>query len=297
MKKITLIISVLAIAVSLTIILIRNLPIKPFFLNDEYYLNAQIKEIELEELEDLIKQNQSFGLLVYQPICIVSSSFSKIVEEYSNTNNLTFYKIAFNKIKDTDLNKKITYYPSFVLYKKGKVKTYLDATNNEDIKFFSSINGFNTWINKYLKLKNKTNQNDENNTPEIPDENNSEKDKIILKDVTKEEGKVNIYFFWGNGCPHCKKEFEFLNEIEEEYGSLFNLYTYEVWYNEENQKILKSFENVLNTDIEGGPLTIIGNQVFSGFWDSRKEEIKNVITTESKNNYDIYFDKILNKDE
>lgn len=292
MKKIILYTSILALTISLIVIAIRLIPVKPFYFNDEYYGTPEIKEITIEELDKLTSEEKSFGLFIYQPMCLVSSNFNEIVENYSKTNGITFYKIPYSKIKDTSLNKKITYYPSFILYKEGKIKKYLDATKNDDIEYFSSQKGFESWINKYIKLKDyNRNTNDEQQTPIIPEEN---RDKITLDGVTREEGKVNIYFFWGNGCPHCKEEFKFLSEIEEEYGSMYNLYTYEVWYNEDNEKILKEFGKQLNIEIKGVPFTIIGEKTFSGFGEQRKEEIKEAITTESKNNFDVYFDKILN---
>ena len=222
-------------------------------------------------------------------MCIVSSNFNEIVTSYSKTNQITFYKIEFSKIKGTSLNKKITYYPSFVLYKEGNVKTYLDATKNSDIEYFSSEKGFSKWINRYLKLKENTESEAEKEETKEDTTINNE-GEITLEGVTKTDGKVNIYFFWGNGCPHCKEEFKFLSEIETEYKELYNLHAYEVWYNEENEKILKEFGKRLNIEIKGVPFTIIGEKVFSGFGPNTKEEIKEAIKTESQNNYDIYFE-------
>lgn len=291
MKKIILYISILVLTISLIAIIIRLIPIKPFYLSDNLYEKSEIKEITIEELEELKKEEKSFGLFIYQPMCIVSATFNEIVENYSKTNQITFYKIPFSKIKETSLSEKITYYPSFVLYKEGKIKTYLDATKNSDLEYFSSQNGFNSWINKYIKLKeNRTINNDEETTSNTDTSNTSQ---ITLEGVTKEDGKVNIYFFWGNGCPHCKEEFKFLSEIEEEYKNMYNLYTYEVWYNEENEKILKEFGKELNVEIKGVPFTIIGEKTFSGFGEQRKEEIKEAIKTESEKNFDVYFDKII----
>lgn len=292
MKKIILIISILAIIISLIVIVKRHLPIKKFYLNDKYYEEAKLKEINYEELTELTEKEESFGLFIYQPMCLTSSELNKIITEYINKNKITLYKIAFDEIKNKSLGKKIKYYPSFAIYKNGKLKTYLEANKDEHIEYYSSIKGFNSWFTSYIKLKEQENPNTNNN--QIEEENISQNNEIIeLKDVIKEEGKVNIYFFWGNGCPHCKEEFTFLNEIEKEYGNMFKLYTYEVWYNEENQKILKSFANALGLKVEGVPFTIIGNKYFIGFWEERKEEIKNAIKTESANNFDIYFDKIV----
>ena len=203
MKKAILYISLITLIISLVVILKRIIPIRPFYINDEYYESSLIKEITIEELNKLTEEKKSFWLFIYQPMCIVSSNFNEIVTNYSKTNQLTFYKIEFNKIKGTSLNKKITYYPSFVLYKKGKVKTYLDATKDSDIEYFSSEKGFNEWINKYLKLK--ENNKNESEKEEPKEDTTIEKEEIILEGVTKTDGKVNIYFFWGNGCTHCKE--------------------------------------------------------------------------------------------
>jgi len=292
MKKIILTISLITLIISLIVIIIRNIPVKPFYLDDKYYKEANLKEIDYEELVELTKEKENFGLFIYQPMCLTSSELNKIITEYTNQNQITFYKIPFSKIKDTSLGKKIKYYPSFAIYKNGKIKTYLEANKDEHIEYFSTIKGFNSWFTTYIKLKELKNKN--TNYNQIEDENlNQNSEFIELKDVIKENGKVNIYFFWGNGCPHCKEEFAFLNEIEKEYGDIYNLYTYEVWYNEENQKILKQFTNALDIKVEGVPFTIIGNKTFIGFWEDRKEEIKEAIETESKNNFDVYFDKII----
>lgn len=289
MKKVVLTISILAIFLSLTTILIRHLPVKAFYLEDKYYTEANIKEITYDELNELIEKEENFGLFIYQPLCLTSAELNKIITEYINTNQLTFYKIPFSDIKDKSLGKKIKYYPSFAIYKNGKLKTFLEANNDEHIEYYSTIKGFNSWFTTYVKLK----ETDKTNTNYVEDENQSESnEKVELNDITKEDGKVNIYFFWGNGCPHCKEEFAFFNEIEKEYGSMFNLYTYEVWYNKENQKILKAFTNALDLKVEGVPFTIIGNKTFVGFWEERKEEIKAAIETESKNNFDVYFDML-----
>ena len=50
-----------------------------------------------------------------------------------------------------------------------------------------------------------------------------------------EEDKVNIYLFYGNGCPHCAKEETFLDRLEEKYQGKINVYRYETWYNSDNK--------------------------------------------------------------
>ena len=138
-----------------------------------------------------------------------------------------------------------------------------------------------------------------NEDVEIENEKDTNEDKtsasttnIKLDNITKKDGKVNIYLFWGDGCPHCKEEKLFLKSIENEYGNLFNVYEFEVWHNEENEKIMKEFGKAMDDNLTGVPYTIIGKESIKGFNGSKKEQILDAIINESKNNYDVYFDKI-----
>lgn len=116
-----------------------------------------------------------------------------------------------------------------------------------------------------------------------------------LKQIKKEKNKVNIYFFWGNGCPHCAAEYAFFEKIKKQYGKYFNLYDFETWDNKENAKLLSEFAAALNEQISGVPYTVIGNQSVAGFGQDAEQQILQLIETQSKNSYDIYFDKIKNK--
>ncbi len=86
----------------------------------------------------------------------------------------------------------------------------------------------------------------------------------ILMPTVEAKNKVNLYLFWGNGCPHCKDEKVYLEQLKDKYPGL-NIYEYEVWYNQDNQQLLKNVAKLLNAKIEGVPFTVIGNNTFSGF--------------------------------
>ncbi|KKT07630.1 MAG: putative membrane protein, partial [Candidatus Nomurabacteria bacterium GW2011_GWB1_43_19] len=38
---------------------------------------------------------------------------------------------------------------------------------------------------------------------------------VLAQDLAADP--INIYFFWGEGCPHCEKEKPFLETLEEKY--------------------------------------------------------------------------------
>ena len=90
------------------------------------------------------------------------------------------------------------------------------------------------------------------------------------------EEKLNLYLFFGEGCPHCAMEKEYLKELKKEYKEL-NVIKYEVWYNEENSSFLKQIANETNKSLTGVPVTIIGQTIITGFKESTEQQIKRAI--------------------
>ena len=113
---------------------------------------------------------------------------------------------------------------------------------------------------------------------------------------TKETGtreKINIYLFWGDGCPHCENVKAFLNSLSEEYTALYTLHTYEVWKNAENKKLMKAFSEAVNQNTTSVPFLIIGSEVFIGYTTAKDESIKKAIKEEySKENRVDYYKEI-----
>ena len=80
--------------------------------------------------------------------------------------------------------------------------------------------------------------------------------------VRAEEGSkepVNVYLFYGDGCPHCEAAMEWFDSIEEEYGDYFDLQTYEVWYSEENSLLMEEVGAFLGDEASGVPYIIVGD--------------------------------------
>lgn len=84
---------------------------------------------------------------------------------------------------------------------------------------------------------------------------------------------VNIYLFWGEGCPHCAKAKPFLENLDKSSDKI-NLYTYEVYYNTQNQKLYQEVGEKLKVDSSGVPLIVIGDEVFVGYSESYANDIK-----------------------
>ena len=107
--------------------------------------------------------------------------------------------------------------------------------------------------------------------------------------LLKPKEKINVYLFWGDGCPHCERAKEFFNSMDEDYAKYYNLVEYEVWYNEENNELMKEVASFLGISVKGVPFIVIGDKYFSGYSSSRDEEIKDIIMSEyeSKDYVDI----------
>lgn len=264
---------------------------KKFSLNENYYDKVGFTEIEKEDYNELIKNKESFGIFIYQPLCTTSYNFNKVVTKFMNMYNVSFYKMSFANLKETNLKSKIKYYPSFAIFKDGKLVDYLNANGEEDTNKYKSVDYFASWFSSYVKVTLVNGSVQEN---EVEDKQEKLKIDSNLENLKYDENKVNIYFFWGNGCPHCEKEFEFFESIETEYGDYFTLNTFETWYDENNREILEQFASNMEDEITGVPYTIIGNKTFKGFSERYELEMLEAIKEQYKDSYDVYFDNIEN---
>ena len=52
-------------------------------------------------------------------------------------------------------------------------------------------------------------------------------EEAVAEDTTATSNEVNVYFFRGEGCPHCEEAEQWFQSIEEEYGSYFKIVDYE----------------------------------------------------------------------
>lgn len=107
---------------------------------------------------------------------------------------------------------------------------------------------------------------------------NSYSDRVAnIVNVKREDNKVNLYLFHGDGCPHCRDERNWLEGIKREYKNKLNVYYFEVWYNDANAKLMDKVREEFNVKEVGVPLTIIGGKYFSGFNASTAVNMENKI--------------------
>ena len=94
---------------------------------------------------------------------------------------------------------------------------------------------------------------------------------------------VNVYLFWGDGCPHCEEERPFLYSLANtDYRGRLAIHEYEVWYDEDNARVSEQFAQAYGAEVSGVPMTFIGPHFFSGFNDSYIETMTAAIEEEIK---------------
>ena len=98
-----------------------------------------------------------------------------------------------------------------------------------------------------------------------------------IVDKKVESDKINIYFFRGEGCPHCADEEKWFKTLEKEYKDKINIYEFEVWHNEENAELLDKVKKEMGSKATGVPFTVIGDEYFVGFSTVIKSKIENTV--------------------
>jgi glutaredoxin len=110
--------------------------------------------------------------------------------------------------------------------------------------------------------------------------------KMFFVDYSKyevDETKVNLYFFYGDGCPHCAKEEEFLDKLEKKYDQI-EIHRFETWYNAQNAALLDKVRGDLKFNT-GVPVLIVGEESIVGYssYEVTGKKIETIVNEYVKN--------------
>ncbi len=67
-----------------------------------------------------------------------------------------------------------------------------------------------------------------------------------------------LYFFWGEGCPHCQKEKQFLRTLQERYPEL-EMRWFETWDHPQFKEMAEAMRNAFDITRASVPMTFIGD--------------------------------------
>jgi thiol-disulfide isomerase/thioredoxin len=72
-------------------------------------------------------------------------------------------------------------------------------------------------------------------------------------------GKVTVYFFYGEECPHCHNVMPFIQNLSDKYPDM-DLQMLETWHNQTNLAFSNSFNEKLGVQNPGVPeVIVVGN--------------------------------------
>ncbi len=84
--------------------------------------------------------------------------------------------------------------------------------------------------------------------------------------------EFTVHFFWGSGCPHCKEEKVFLDEMKTGFPRM-KVIDYEVWHDKDNAAYFSKMAEAYKIKTGGVPITFIGDKSVIGFSDHSKKEL------------------------
>jgi len=105
----------------------------------------------------------------------------------------------------------------------------------------------------------------------------------------QETPDVNVYVFWSSGCPHCRKEEAFFEDLVKEKPNV-NVMSYEVSKSFSSAILFSEVGKFLGADTGGVPFTVIGSKYLAGFGSAEttgKVFIQAIEKVESGEDYDI----------
>ncbi len=100
----------------------------------------------------------------------------------------------------------------------------------------------------------------------------------VQRAIAQAEGnRAILYFFWGNGCPHCAEAEPVLKDMVKRYPQM-EVRTYEVWYNDENQALFQKMGTSFGYTPQAVPGIFIGEKRWEGYSSAIGQEIEAAVT-------------------
>ena len=95
----------------------------------------------------------------------------------------------------------------------------------------------------------------------------------LAQEESPEAKTIDLYFFEGQGCPHCAKMKSYLEGLKVDYPNL-KVYEFEVYFNEESQVLYSKMAGAYGVSSTAVPMVFIGDEFISG---ADFEKVKNVV--------------------
>ncbi len=114
-----------------------------------------IEITDADELRKMEEEGKTFLLYVYLPGCSSCASFKPIVKEFKEANDIDIYAVDLSAIfnDSNSVTDRVSYTPSFFVYKDGEVAGYLDPGSDDDLPYYQTLEGLSSFVAKYLDVQ------------------------------------------------------------------------------------------------------------------------------------------------
>lgn len=119
---------------------------------------------------------------------------------------------------------------------------------------------------------------------------------LFATNIKAQSKNIDLYLFYGDGCPHCAKEEEFLEYLENTKDNI-KIHRFEVWNDSDNAELLREVADTLGVKVSGVPFLVIGDKSVSGFYNARTtgKKIENIIEDYEINGCSDVVEPVINK--
>ena len=127
--------------------------VEKFRLEDDSYGDGRTVEVSAEEFEALVSEKQSFLLMAHMAYCPAEMPLTDTTELFVKDKKIRIYVISADEFKKSSLVGKIKYLPTMAVFHKGELVDFLDAESDEDLPYYQSVGGLESWVEQHVDLK------------------------------------------------------------------------------------------------------------------------------------------------
>lgn len=124
-----------------------------FYLTEKYYNNGSIIKMNSEELSNI--SNDSFILFTYNSFCGFSKPCEEVFDAVLKRNKIDYITISIDEFKKTKYHETVLFAPSVLIIKDGEIVDYLDAENDNHLKYYQEERDFENWLSGRIYFEKK----------------------------------------------------------------------------------------------------------------------------------------------
>ena len=128
-----------------------------FYLNNKYYNKGEYISVDSKDIDNI--KNDSMIIYTYNNFCNLPIHCENIFKEFMNKYKIDFISIPFIEFKKTSFYSGVSYAPSIIITKNGKIVDYLKADNDSDYDKYQKEDVFEKWLSEYIYFNKKTTNN------------------------------------------------------------------------------------------------------------------------------------------